>query len=394
MSGRKLIIAFLLLLPSLPLMAQDTSTTVTVTEITYDAVEQETITDSAFYDWWRVQASAGDIMVVDMGGSDGLAPLIGILDPSQNLVATSEDGQPNQSVTVEYTVPADGQYTIVATRVGNQAGTTTGRYALRLRRANTPDTANTDQYVDVTFPCKDFEATTAVALRFAEDASPDLKYRITVYGEDGFEPVIRLHFDVPGEKPFDLCNTNADATLTDTYTRPGEATHTITQDNLNTVSQLIFTGANNAGLIDVTIASKNGASGRYFAVIEGFSIQTADDTDQIDIRMGPLAKLTPLTVYMVAMPNSRLDPYMAWLSANLVCDDAGRAECKTVSSFVQAGVSLHEGQPLTITGDRSDAGLTLAPGTTDIVSLQLSSRANDTFGTYALFFMGELPESS
>ncbi len=392
MSLKKPILFFIILLTVFPVLAQDDSTVVTVADILFDSVEQDTITNGAFYDWWRVQAVAGDVLVIDMGGSDGLAPLLGILDEGNNLVARSEDGEPNQSITMDYTVPKDGQYTIVATRVGNQEGTTTGRYAIRLRRANpAQENHSDDQYVDVTFPCRDFEATTAVDLRFSDDPHPGLSYRMTVYGLDGFVPVIRLKFNVQGQDPFETCNTDAHATLTDTFTLPGEDQRTVTQDSLSTVSQLIFNGAEKAGLVDVAIASKDGAPGRYFAVIDGLSIDSAADTDGMDVRMGPLAKLTPLTVYMVAGANSRLDPYMSWISGNMDCDDAGRGDCKQVPAIAKAGVTLHEGDGMTIMGDRSDAGLVLAPGTTDFMSLVLGSRSNDTYGTYSLFLIGELP---
>lgn len=395
MSFKKLVLILITLFTVLPVMAQGPADPVTDAELSYGSVERDTITETAFYDWWRVQAVAGDVMVIDMGGSDGLAPLIGILDMGQTLVARSQDGEPDQSVTLQYTVPADGQYTIVATRVGNQQGTTTGAYAIRLRLANPPaENHSDDQYVDVTFPCEDFQATTAVTLRFGDDPRPDIRYRITVYGQDGFVPVIRLNIDVPGQQPFELCNTNADATVTDTYTLPGEAQQTITQDTLSTVSQLIFSGDEKVGLVNVTIASKNGAAGRYFAVLDGFNIGDAADTDQFDIRMGPLAKLTPLMFYMVGAENSRLDPFITWLSANQTCDDAGRSTCKAVPSIVKVGATLHENGGATFIGDRSDAGLILAPGTTDIMTLDLSSRSNDTFGAYALFLIGELPAPS
>ncbi|MEP6984913.1 MAG: hypothetical protein ABI970_04930, partial [Chloroflexota bacterium] len=310
---RKILFGLVLLSSVLPALAQDQTDSVTVTEITYDSVEQDTITNKAFYDWWRIQASAGDVMVVEMGGSDGLAPLIGILDTSGNLVAKSTEGEPNQSVSMDFTVPKDGQYTLVATRVGNGDGTTTGRYAIRVRKANpAEDTTNPDQYETVTFACQNFEATNVVTLRFAEDPRPNLRYRITVYGLDGFIPVIRLNFDVPGQAPYEICNTNADATLNDSFTVPGEAARTITKDNIATASQLLFAGADKAGFVNVTIASKDGTPGRYFAVIDGFSIGTPSNSDLYDVRIGPLAKLTPLTVYMVAAENSRLDPYMKW----------------------------------------------------------------------------------
>ncbi len=383
-----------ILFTMLPVLAQDNQDSITVTDISYDNVVKDTITNGAFYDWWRIQALAGDVMVVDMGGSDGLAPLIGILDTTGNLVARSTDGEPNQSVSMDFTVPKDGQYTIVATRVGNQGGTTTGGYALRVRKANPPNqNTNSEQYVPVTFPCQDFEATTVVSLRFGEDPRPNLKYRVTVYGLDGFVPVIRLQFDVPGQGPFDKCNTGANSTLTDTFTVPGEAERTITKDLLPTVSQLIFTGADKAGIVHFTIASKNGAAGRYFAVIDGFTIDTPSNTDLYDVRMGPLAKLSPLTVYMVAGENSRLDPYMKWASGNMECDDAGKGDCKNVPSFNKAGVTLHESGGMTIVGGRSDAGLMLAPGTTDVMTLEMGSRNSETSGDYVLVLLGQLPAS-
>ncbi len=388
---RKIVVFLLVLLTVLPTLAQDNANTVTVTDISYDTVQQDTITNGAFYDWWRIQANAGDLMVIDMGGSDGLAPLIGLLDPSRNLVTKSKDGEVNQSVTLEYTVPADGEYTIVATRVGNESGTSTGRYALRVRRANPPTETTNNQYEDVTFACQDFEATSVLSLHFADDPRPKLGYRITVYGIDGFIPVIRLNFDVPGQDPFNICNTNADDTVGDTFTLPGEAARSITKENLSTASQLRFNGADKSGPVYVTIASKNGAAGRYVAIVDGLSISDASDTDTFEVRMGPLAKFSVLQMYMVGTQNSRLDPYMKWVAGNVECDDAGRDGCKNIPSFSKAGVVLHEGDGTTIVGDRSDAGLLLAPGNTDIMAIEAGSRANDTYGDYALFFIGELP---
>ena len=82
---------------------------------------------------------------------------------------------------------------------------------------------------------------------------------------------------------------------------------------------------------------------------------------------------------------------MKWDSGTLVCDDAGRGDCKPVPTFNKAGVTLHDVPETTIEGDRSDAGLVLAPGTTDVMTLAMSSRANDTYGDYALFLIGQLP---
>src|SRR3954470_19760641 len=101
---RKFIFCLIFLTSFLPVLAQDNPEGVTVTDITYDMVQQDTLTAKAFYDWWHIEAAAGDIMVVEMGGEDGLAPLIGILDTSGNLAGRSPDGEPDKSVTMEYTV--------------------------------------------------------------------------------------------------------------------------------------------------------------------------------------------------------------------------------------------------------------------------------------------------
>src|SRR5689334_8531343 len=109
MSIKKITLFLIVILTVLPVFAQDNpppppdpDSVVTVTDITYDSVQQDTITNKAFYDWWRIQASAGDVMVVEMGGNDGLAPLIGILDSNGNLVAKSADGEPNQAVSMDF----------------------------------------------------------------------------------------------------------------------------------------------------------------------------------------------------------------------------------------------------------------------------------------------------
>jgi hypothetical protein len=388
MLWKRSLILLLLLLSAAPLLAQDTSLSA---DISYGSVVEDTLTEEAFFDWWTIQAGAGDQMVVDMAASGGLEPLLGILDSGGTLVTRSEEGAPNSTITLEYTVPTAGQYIIVATRAGNQNGTSTGTYSLRVRRANAPvQTVNDLQ--DVTFRCESYEVTTAATLRFAEDRQPDLSHRVTVYGLDGFQPVIRFYTDQP--QPFELCNTNADETIGDTFTLPGEEPRTITADQLDTVSQMVVSGAEEAGTLIFTIGSRDGAPGRYMAIIEGFSIEPRDDVDALDARIGPLAaQSTSLLVYMVAAPNSRLDPFMLLPGeeTDLTCDDAGRRGCLDVLSFDGAGAVIHEGGGTELIGDRSDAGLLLTPGNPDSMVIELSSRDGRTHGGYALVVIGELP---
>lgn len=398
MPWKILLLALLIMLLAAPARAQNDDIP-SVLDIFYDSVVEETITEKAFWDWWTIEAGPGDILVIDMQASEGLAPLIGILDPAGNLMARSPDGEVNGLTTLEVTAPAPGRYTIVATRVGNLNGTTTGAYTLRLRRANAAVPVQSNSYQDVTWQCSEenvgvFDVTTAVTLEFAEDPRPELSYRITVYGIDGFQPVIRVQFDVPdADEPFTICNTNADETVGDRFTLPGEEPREIDADSLDSASQLLLRGAEGMGLITLTIGSRDGATGRYLAIIEGFSIGTTDDRDIVDVRLGPLAaRSSVMQVFMVAAPNSRLDPFLELPDAEMTCDDAGRAPCDFVPSFAGAGATLHEGETVTtITGDRSDAGLLLAPGSAKPMSVILRSRQADTRGSYALVLIGALP---
>lgn len=380
-------ICFISLLFTFPVLAQDD--TPNVQDIAYDDIVEQTITDAAFYDWWKVEAAEGDQMVIDMKAFDGLAPLLGILDGSGNLITRSEDGQPDAEVTLEYTAEKDGRYVVVATRVGNEAGTTSGSYVLRLRRANAAPQTTTDQYQDVTFICQNIEVTTAATITFADDPRSGLNYRITVYGLDGFDPVIRLNLEQP--RPYEQCITNAEATLGNTFTLPGEINQTITEANIGSAAQVAINGADQIGVVQVTIGSEGGNAGRYIAIIDNLMIDPKNDTDPMEFRIGPLAaRATAMTVYMVGAENSRLDPYVSWEAGNLLCDDAGRSDCKAVPAFSGASFTLDD-PVTTLTGDRSDAGLVLAPGNPDPMQLEFSSRSGDTSGGYALVIIGELP---
>jgi hypothetical protein len=392
---KSLLILGLCLAALVPASAQtpppDDPNTPQVTDILPNSTVQGTITSSAFYDWWQLDATPGNQISVKMSGTDGLAPLIGILDAGGQLVARSPDGDVNGTVQTDYIVKTAGRYTIVATRVGNASGTSVGTYFLQLGNTivATPDSG----LQEVTFQCNDngvFDVTTAATLRFTEDPKQNLSQRITVYGVDGFQPAIRLN--ISNRPDFNLCSTDARRTVNDVFTFPGEGPRTVTQDTLSSVSQLIINGAEQMGTITLTIASKDGQPGRYMAIIEGFSIADEKDTDLLEVRIGPLAaKTTAMKVYMVKTKNSRLDPYLSTLDGSQSCDDAGKRGCEAVPSFLGAGAVIHEGTGATIAGTRSDAGLLLQPGNPDPITLELGSRAGHTKGDYALVIIGELP---
>src|SRR5690349_19145923 len=124
---RYLIPVLLCCLLTLPALAQDATPTTdpdstTIAPIGYNAPQIDTITDRYFFDWWRIPLTQGSAIAVEMQGRDGLAPLIGILDPGQNLLVrsdTSRPPEPNGLAALEFTASTDGEFTIVATRDGN-----------------------------------------------------------------------------------------------------------------------------------------------------------------------------------------------------------------------------------------------------------------------------------
>ena len=378
----------ILLMAVVPLAAQDD---VPLSEIiNYDDEVADSLTQVAFWDWWNIQADAGDVMVVDMFAQDTLEPLLGILTPDGGLVARSEDGEPGGRVTLEYTVPTAGEYTIVATRAGNENGTSAGAYQLRVRRANAPD-SRAATYQQVTFRCQDFEVTNVATLEFAEDNGQAEFYLISVYGFGDFEPVIRANFD-----GLDLedCSRDSQGMAGTVYAVPGEEIVTLEGETPH-AAQLLIAGGPQVNGVTLTIGSANGTTGHYVAVINGFVIGENDE-DAIRIGQGPLAATEPLVVYMVAGQGTRLDPSLRLLTnlnedEGIVCDDAGRRGCEGVTSPVGLSIQLADSGEL-IEADRFDAGVTLPPGPPQLRDIELGSFRGNTTGHYALVLLGSLPE--
>ncbi|MBZ0287887.1 MAG: hypothetical protein K8I30_09760 [Anaerolineae bacterium] len=376
---------FLLLLSLLLVLVAGAQDVPTAETLTYDSVVMDDLSPEAFYDWWFLEASTGDIVVVTMTAQDTLEPLIGILDPGGTLVARSIDGTPGSAIELELIIPADGEYTIVATRVGNENGTSTGGYELQVRRANTP-VERVNPYQEVTFRCQDYEVTNVATLQLAEDSANADYYRISVYGWDGFLPATRLNLTEPEVSD---CSSDSQAVNGDTVTLPDVETMTFAQHS-ETAAQLSLTGAAQAGRVTLTIGSKNGAAGRYLAVIEGLHISPSDDVDAIRIGQGPLTASVPLLVYMISDKSTRLDPSMRLNAddAGIVCDDAGRRGCEDVPGVNGLTVFITDGA-VDVEGGRFDAGARLT--TTDLQTLELSSFSGNTEGGYMLVLLGELP---
>jgi hypothetical protein len=351
--------------------------------ITYGQTVNGAISDKSFFDAWQISASAHDRIYVRMIGAGGLRPLIGLLDSGGTLVMRSANGAANDSIDLSFDVPADGKYTIVATRVDNQYGTTTGSYTLGVDNANPPPTRN-PVYQDVTFPCASSDATASASIRFSREASDNGAYSLRVYGLDGFQPVIRAQ---SGDS--DVCITDPADALGDVVTLPGERPLTIAQADLSHTAQYILTSQNtpDPSSITITIGSTGDQAGRYLAVLGGFTIEPSTDMDSMEVRLAPRPAQgsDPLSFYMVGV-NNRLDPTV--LADTGRCDDAGRRGCENLPSFDKAGVIFNNGG-IHVTGDRFDAGVLISD--TLPHQLQLVSFSGTTDGEYAIFLIGTLP---
>lgn len=354
--------------------------------ITYGDRVSGDLSSAAFFDLWRIEAQAGEEILIEMAGQDDLEPLIGLLNPTGDLVARSDDGSPNGVAELTFTFETPGDYTIVATRVGNQNGTSVGRYTLFVAQGESTVTV-VNPYEEVEFRCADFEVTTAASLQFRQ---PRGSQRIVVYGLDGFQPVIRVL--ASRSDAAQVCTREGDGTGA-ALTLPAAAP--FTADATIPTAEVELAAEDELGIITLTIGSADGAPGRYLAMITGFALENGEQ-NTLDARLGPLAaQESALLIYMVdAELNGRLDPAVRRGDApdDAVCDDAGRRGCEDVPSVAGVGVETADG--LRLIGDRFDAGLRIPQGELESVSMILGSFNNHSAGNYGLLLIGELPARS
>lgn len=363
-----------------PVSAQDDEPV--ISSIPYNVTVEETITTTAIFDWWQIEAVEGDVMRLQMIGSDELAPQLAILSPERERVAVSPEGEVNGIVRLEYTVPADGLYTILATRVGE----TSGAYSLTLQQINPQSNTNDESVVYI---CNGDEMAVLASFQFVDDESTTGLYPLYVYGFDGLLPALRFQ---SSEQVIDVCHRDAQDQAGDVLMLPETEPFTLAVDQLDTASQLTVNTNNlNMGTTTVTFVASSDTSGRYMGIIGGFTISPNDDTDSIRIRVGGLASRdTSLQIYMVGVgANSRLDPFMRFVGDEAGCDDAGRRGCDGLPSFNGSGVIFNTGARLI--GDRFDAGLSLPVDSTGWHEIELGSFSGNTGGDYVLFVVGELP---
>ena len=379
---RYLLLVLLFCLFALPAHAQ-----IQPNPIAYGQTVEGAITPEMFFTLWSFEALAGDEISATMTAFGGLLPLIGVLDGIGDLVARSPDGTFDGTVTVTYTIPQNGNYALVATRVGRDTGTSTGTYSLTLRLTNPPPVDNGLQ--DVTFRCQQYEVATALTIELPNDiVTPSIPYRINVYGLDGFQTLVRL---TSTERDPNFCRSGNIETTGDLLMLPQDEQIEIDEALAANSFELAVTNPELLGTLTITIGSVNSARGRYVAFITGFNIEAAGAIDRIGMYVGPLATASDVRVYMVAdsPSNSRLDPYLRVLPDEVGCDDAGRRGCEVVPSLAGGGLRLRNEYDLL--ADRFDAGVLLRRDDLELQVLELGSYSGNTFGQYMLMIMGELP---
>lgn len=389
---RWLVLLLALLLPA-GAAAQNAPNRPGVFPIGYNVPVVETITEGGIYDWWQFAGAPGDQIRVTMTASEGLEPLLGLLTPNRDLVARSEDGAADGTVTLTHTLGESGEYTVVATRVGNAGGTSTGRYQLVMERTNAP-VAPPDRYREVAFMCNADEVTNVLTLAIEDDNAQTDFIGVSVYGLDGFQPSLRATLEFDFEPFYDqFCFTTQDGDgpgfgRGDTLQLPGEDAITITENAVKTN----FQNASAFGVYELNVGALNDTSGRFVVVIDGMTVGRDGDRDLLEIGLGPLAREDSVRVYAVSDKATRLDPFVEWVDEDIDrlvgCDDAGRRDCaevSTIDGFQTTSVELDR----TLVGGPFDAGLLLAPGNPDRMLVLFGGFDGRTYGDYAIVIIGE-----
>jgi hypothetical protein len=375
---------------------------ITQSTITFGQVVEDTITHASYIDLWSFYGVQGDHVVARMTASDGLAPLLGITDTGGDLIARSDvdannvqaDASVNGVAEIDFVLPATGEYTLVATRVGNENGTTIGSYSLGLTFVK-GDSAETSSFQEVVFRCGSDEIVTAASLELSGEPGEG-DYRITVYGLDGFTPYIRVDVVESGETL--ACSNEVGETTDQQITLPDEGELTVDQQTVK-AAQLSFPDLSQSGVVRVIIGSVGGAAGRFYAVIEGAAIEPAGNFDRVNLLPAPRARNEALLMYMLKNPRTRIDPQISYVmegseDANnmTVCDDAGRFDCEQVPSAVDYRFPLISGD--VISGDNLSAGISIESPELEYAFAQLRNRSTTTTGTFTMLLVGNLPPLS
>lgn len=103
------------------------------------------IDDSSFRQVYSFDARANEVIAISMTRLSGqLDPYILLTDGVGTILALSDDDGPNLAAQIRFTrIPAEGRYFVIATRFGQELGTSSGDYELLLERVGTTAIPNT-----------------------------------------------------------------------------------------------------------------------------------------------------------------------------------------------------------------------------------------------------------
>lgn len=379
-----------------------------VTEIEYDRTVQETLTDYAFFDWWRLEVEIGDIITISMEAGGGLQPLLGLLDENSELLTRSDleaVAEVDGVAFIQHTAQTAGLYTIIASRDGRDQGTTTGAYLLTVTNRNATQQSRPNPFFETEFRCSEWLMTNALTFEFVEDNTrPEVVgpsevvefYRISAYGLDGFQPVIRILADVLKDRPLD-CTDSARATEGAQLNLPFlDEPFIATEDNTDSVAMVTVTNSGDGdplGDIAVSIGAKDGSSGRFIVILEGMELHERGDSDEFLVRRGPFAGDSALDIYMIGDSDNRLDSLLESIDEETdtlqLCDDIGRDDCADFPSLEEISITI--GDLANYSADRFDSALRLDSSDNNPTRVLFHSREYNTSGKYIVMFVGQLP---
>lgn len=140
------------------------------------------IAGSDYFQAYVFQARAGDEIVVTMERTTGdLDPVVLLLDSALETIAEHDDiSTENRNARLEFTIPADGYYAVLATRYLGEEGHTTGDFILTLDATNVPAHTSVATGLPVTLLTSDVE----VQGRLEDDAIATLYAVYASRGDD------------------------------------------------------------------------------------------------------------------------------------------------------------------------------------------------------------------
>lgn len=104
-------------------------------EISIGAAANGTINQNSFLHLYAFQGNAGEQVTITMRSTDGLDAYLGIMNPSDEVIAEDDDsggGASGYDAQISLRLPESGVYVIIATRAGIDQGTSTGSYTLEV----------------------------------------------------------------------------------------------------------------------------------------------------------------------------------------------------------------------------------------------------------------------